>query len=47
MLKRCMKAFIDRDIETAKRICNEDKVIDALRPDIQYLIFLMIETRSS
>ena len=44
MLKRCMKAFIDRDIETAKRICNEDDEVDALYDQIyKDLIFLMIE----
>ncbi|MBI5903259.1 MAG: phosphate transport system regulatory protein PhoU, partial [Deltaproteobacteria bacterium] len=44
MLKRCMEAFIDRDVETAKRICDEDDEVDALYDEIyRELIFLMIE----
>src|SRR3972149_10491778 len=29
MLERCMKAFVERDIETARNICNEDADRDA------------------
>lgn len=44
MLQRCIKAFMDRDIETAKRICNEDDEVDALYDKIYGdLILLMIE----
>ena len=30
MLENCMKAFVNRDIEAAKLVCNEDDVVDAL-----------------
>ncbi len=44
MLERCMKAFIDRDIETAKKICNEDDEVDAYYDEIyKDLVHLMIE----
>lgn len=44
MLERCMKAFIDRDIETAKKICNEDDEVDAYYDEIyKDLVLLMIE----
>lgn len=44
MLKRCMEAFIKRDVETARRICDEDDEVDALYDQIyRELIFLMIE----
>ncbi|MBI5884969.1 MAG: phosphate signaling complex protein PhoU [Deltaproteobacteria bacterium] len=44
MLQRCMKAFVERDAETAKKICDEDDEVDA-RYDAIYdeLIHLMIE----
>jgi phosphate transport system protein len=44
MLSRCMKAFIDRDVATAREICDEDDIVDALY-DKNYneLIQLMIE----
>src|SRR3990170_934593 len=29
MLDRCMQAFVDRDVEAAKKICNEDDEVDA------------------
>src|SRR5574337_66633 len=34
MLDKCLKAFIDRDTETAKLICNEDDKVDALHDQI-------------
>ncbi len=44
MLQRCMKAFLDRDVETAKKICNEDDDVDALYDRIyRDLILLMVE----
>ena len=44
MLDRCLKAFIDRDTETAKLICNEDDKVDALHDQIyRELLLLMIE----
>ena len=44
MLERCMKAFIDRDIETARNICNEDDIVDAYYDKIYgELVLLMIE----
>lgn len=44
MLQRCMKAFIDRDVETAKKICDEDDAVDALYDAIYNdLIHLMID----
>ncbi len=44
MLQRCMKAFLDRDIETARKICNEDDEVDALYDQIYHdLLLLMIE----
>lgn len=44
MLERCMKAFWDRDVETAKRICDEDDEVDALY-DSSYreLIHIMVK----
>ena len=44
MLERCMQAFIDRDIETARNICNEDDIVDAYYDKIYGdLVLLMIE----
>lgn len=44
MLERCMKAFLDRDIETARKICNEDDEVDAYYDEIyKDLVHLMIE----
>jgi phosphate transport system protein len=44
MLERCMKAFLDRDIETARNICNEDDEVDAYYDKIYgELVLLMIE----
>ncbi len=44
MLERCMKAFLNKDAETAKKICNEDDEVDALYDKIYgELIMLMVE----
>lgn len=44
MLERCMQAFIHKDAETAKMICNEDDEVDALYDRIYgELIMLMVE----
>lgn len=44
MLKRCMQAFMDRDAETAKKICNEDDEVDAFYDAIyNELVLLMVE----
>ncbi|TAN62950.1 phosphate signaling complex protein PhoU [bacterium] len=43
MLKRCMAAFVARDIDTARRICNEDDDVDALYDAIySELVMLMV-----
>jgi phosphate transport system protein len=44
MLDRCIKAFVDRDVETARIICDEDDEVDALYNQVyRELIVLMIE----
>lgn len=44
MLERCMRAFVDRDIESARQICNEDDEVDALYDQIyRELLLIMIE----
>ncbi|MBI5407405.1 MAG: phosphate signaling complex protein PhoU [Nitrospirae bacterium] len=44
MLERCMKAFVDKDIESARQICNEDDEVDALYDQIyRELLLIMIE----
>jgi phosphate transport system protein len=44
MLSRCMKAFMERDAEAAKGICNEDDDVDALYDAVYAeLVHLMIE----
>ncbi|MBI5468012.1 MAG: phosphate signaling complex protein PhoU [Deltaproteobacteria bacterium] len=44
MLKRCMQAFMDRDAETAKKICDEDDEVDAFYDAIyNELVLLMVE----
>ena len=48
MLERCMKAFVDRDIEVARQICNEDDEVDALYDQIyRELVLIMIENPST
>lgn len=42
MLERCLKAFIDRDVEMARRICNEDDEVDALHDQIYHELLLMM-----
>jgi phosphate transport system protein len=45
MLDRSLKAFIDRDADTARRICDEDDVIDGLYDKTYHsLIQEMIQT---
>ncbi|MBI5308811.1 MAG: phosphate signaling complex protein PhoU [Planctomycetes bacterium] len=44
MLKRCLKAFIDRDVETAKAVCNTDDEVDIIHDRIyKELLMMMIE----
>ncbi|OGV97916.1 MAG: phosphate transport system regulatory protein PhoU [Nitrospinae bacterium RIFCSPLOWO2_02_FULL_39_110] len=44
MLDRCLKAFITRDADTARAICDEDNEVDSLYDHIyRELLFLMIE----
>ncbi|MBZ0220955.1 MAG: phosphate signaling complex protein PhoU [Candidatus Methylomirabilis sp.] len=44
MLERCMKAFIERDVKTAREICNEDDEVDAYYDKIYNdLVLLMID----
>ncbi|MBI5453685.1 MAG: phosphate signaling complex protein PhoU [Deltaproteobacteria bacterium] len=42
MLQRCMTAFVERDSETAKKICNEDDEVDALYDTIYNELVLMM-----
>ncbi len=42
MLKRCMDAFIARDAETARNICNEDDEVDALYDTIYNDLVMMM-----
>jgi len=43
MLERAMKAFLERDVETARRLGNEDDEVDALNDRVyQELIAIMI-----
>ncbi len=44
MLQRCMRAFMDRDSETAKKICDDDDEVDAFYDAIyNELVLLMVE----
>lgn len=44
MLNRCMQAFMDRDAETAKKICDEDDEVDAFYDAIyNELVLMMVE----
>lgn len=44
MLNRCMQAFVDRDVEASKKICDEDDEVDALYDEIYTeLVHLMIK----
>ncbi len=44
MLDKCLKAFVDRDAEAARLICNEDDQVDALHDQIyRELLLLMIQ----
>ncbi len=44
MLDKCLKAFVNRDVEAAKLVCNEDDTVDALHDQIyRELLLLMIE----
>ena len=44
MLDKCLKAFIDRNVEMARLICDEDDKVDKLHDQIyRDLLFLMIE----
>lgn len=44
MLEKCMKAFVNRDIEAAKMVCNADDEVDALYDQVYGdLIHIMIE----
>ena len=44
MLDRCMKAFVNRDIEAAKKVCNDDDEVDALYDQTyRELLLIMIE----
>ncbi len=42
MLQRCMTAFVERDSEAAKKICNEDDEVDALYDTIYNELVLMM-----
>ncbi len=44
MLSRCLKAFIDRDADSARAICDEDTEVDVMYDKVyKELVFLMIE----
>ena len=44
MLSRCLKAFIDRDADSARDICNEDDEVDKLyEQTYRELVLLMID----
>jgi len=44
MLDKCLKAFVERDVEAARLICNEDDQVDALHDQIyRELLLLMIQ----
>ncbi|HHT9136022.1 MAG TPA: phosphate signaling complex protein PhoU [Candidatus Wunengus sp. YC60] len=44
MLEKCLRAFVNRDVEAARRICNEDDRVDALHDQIyRELLLLMIQ----
>lgn len=44
MLQRCMAAFVARDAEAAKKICNEDDEVDLLYDTIyNELVLLMVQ----
>jgi len=44
MLDKCLKAFVNRDVEAARRICNEDDTVDALHDQVyRELLILMIQ----
>src|SRR4030067_2202409 len=44
MLDRCMKAFINRDLEAARQVCNDDDEVDALYDQTyRELLLVMIE----
>ena len=42
MLTRCLKAFIDRDIETARAICNIDDEVDTIHDRIYKELLMMM-----
>ncbi len=42
MLTRCLKAFIDRDIETARAICDIDDEVDAIHDRIYKELLMMM-----
>lgn len=44
MLDRCMKAFLNRDLEAARQVCNDDDEVDALYDQTyRELLLVMIE----
>ncbi len=44
MLDRCMKAFVNRDIEAARQICGDDDEVDGLYDQVyRELVLIMIE----
>jgi len=44
MLDRCMKAFINRDLDAARQVCNDDDEVDALYDQTyRELLLVMIE----
>lgn len=44
MLNKCLKAFIDRNVDDARAVCNEDDEVDALYDRVyRDLLLLMIE----
>jgi len=44
MLDRCMKAFLNRDLDAARQVCNDDDEVDALYDQTyRELLLVMIE----
>ncbi len=48
MLIHCLKAFIDRDIETAKKVCDRDDEVDGLYEQVykELLVFMITNPKN-
>ena len=43
MLDRCMKAFLNRDLDAARQVCNDDEVDALYDQTYRELLLVMIE----